>query len=119
MLTACSTVTSNYQSDGRCFGNCTDLKYALAIVQEKNCWCSNVIPNRADRKSLVDCQYPCPGYPSDYCGGDEAYGYMEVAGFTPTSTAVPASVTEPASSSVRTVPTPKLTCVPAINTPFC
>ncbi|KAL2129187.1 hypothetical protein VTI74DRAFT_8104 [Chaetomium olivicolor] len=77
----------NWQSDGRCFGNCTDLKFALAIVQGKNCWCSNLIPNSADQKPLKDCEAPCPGYPSDYCGGDGTFGYMEVGGFTPTGTA--------------------------------
>ncbi|KAK4155421.1 hypothetical protein C8A00DRAFT_41971 [Chaetomidium leptoderma] len=79
----------DWQSDGRCFGNCTTLKYALAIVKEKNCWCSNLIPNRADQKSLGNCQDPCPGYPTDFCGGDGVYGYMDVAGFSPTGTAPP------------------------------
>ncbi|KAK4248118.1 hypothetical protein C7999DRAFT_40643 [Corynascus novoguineensis] len=79
----------NWQSDGRCYGNCTDLNYALAIVQNKNCWCSNLLPNRADRKPLSDCESPCPGYPSDYCGGNGVYGYMYAGGGTPSGTAAP------------------------------
>ncbi|AEO60690.1 hypothetical protein MYCTH_2316209 [Thermothelomyces thermophilus ATCC 42464] len=92
---------SNWQSDGRCYGNCTDLNYALAIVQNKNCWCSNLVPNKADRKPLSDCQNPCPGYPSDYCGGDGVFGYMYAGGSTPTGTAAPggSATGEPSSST--------------------
>ncbi|KAK4125911.1 hypothetical protein N657DRAFT_282272 [Parathielavia appendiculata] len=94
-----------WQSDGLCFGNCTNLKYALAIIQDHNCWCSNLVPNTADQKPLTDCQMPCPGFPSDYCGGDGLFGYMQVAGFNPTGTAPPAnpSTTTPPSSSSSTV----------------
>jgi cell wall integrity and stress response component len=110
----------NWQSDGRCFGNCTDLKYAFAIVLAKNCWCSNLIPNPADQKPLVDCQNPCPGYPTDYCGGDGLFGYMEAAGATPTGTA-PAggTATKAPSSTVSTALCLKLTCVPARMPPAC
>ncbi|KAL2267006.1 hypothetical protein VTJ83DRAFT_4283 [Remersonia thermophila] len=82
-------ISSDYQSDGRCFNNCTELGYALAIVQHKNCWCSNLIPNPDDRKPLKDCQAPCPGYPFDHCGGNGVYGYLEVLGFMPSGTAEP------------------------------
>ncbi|SPQ25268.1 c9b1b778-d559-4fab-887a-925af5e54f94 [Thermothielavioides terrestris] len=93
---------SNFQSDGRCFGNCTTLKYALAIVQDHNCWCSNLIPNKADRKDLSDCENPCPGYPTDYCGGDGLFGYMSVSGFTATGTAPAGYSATPDSSSSDT-----------------
>ncbi|KAK3939882.1 hypothetical protein QBC46DRAFT_139767 [Diplogelasinospora grovesii] len=73
-----SAIQSDYQSDGRCYGNCTDANYALAIVQAKNCWCSNFIPAVGDRKSLDKCEDPCPGYPSDYCGGAGLFGYMQL-----------------------------------------
>jgi len=91
----------NWQSDGRCYGNCTDLKYALAIVQNKNCWCSNLVPNKADQKPLSDCQSSCPGYPSDYCGGDEVFGYMFAGGGSPTGTAPPggSATKEPSSTT--------------------
>ncbi|KAL2176779.1 uncharacterized protein P884DRAFT_27259 [Thermothelomyces heterothallicus CBS 202.75] len=114
---------SNWQSDGRCYGNCTDLNYALAIVQNKNCWCSNLVPNKADRKPLSDCQNPCPGYPSDYCGGDGVFGYMYAGGSTPTGTAAPggSATGEPSSSTVSTLPFPyQLTCAaPPRNMPVC
>ncbi|KAK0714902.1 hypothetical protein B0H67DRAFT_228194 [Lasiosphaeris hirsuta] len=72
-------IQSDYQSQGRCFQNCTDASFALAIVQAKNCWCSNIAPNRDTQKPLSNCENPCPGYPTDYCGGSGSFGYMELA----------------------------------------
>ena len=83
-------VISIYQSEGRCYGNCTDAGYALAIVQEKNCWCSNYIPNKADQKSEKECQESCPGYPTDFCGGIGRYGYLQLNA-EPSGTASPAN----------------------------
>ncbi|KAK4100241.1 hypothetical protein N658DRAFT_104858 [Parathielavia hyrcaniae] len=93
---------ATWQSDGRCFGNCTSMKYALAIVQDHNCWCSNLVPNTADQKPITDCQMPCPGFPTDWCGGDGVYGYMQVAGFRPTGTAPPAGSDDAPSTSPTT-----------------
>ncbi|KAL2255874.1 hypothetical protein VTK26DRAFT_2554 [Humicola hyalothermophila] len=98
-------LNSPWQSEGRCFDNCTDLQYALAIIQNHNCWCSNYIPHRADQKPLQDCQLPCPGYPSDYCGGDGVFGYLEVAGHAPSGTASPGGdtpISSPADSPSST-----------------
>lgn len=115
MLTVrANPVRSNYQSDGRCFDNCTTLSYALAIVQDKSCWCSNLIPNQADQKDIGNCKASCPGYPSDYCGGDGTFGYMEVIGFTPTGTAAAGATTKAPSSSVSTLSLLGLTCMPGM-----
>lgn len=97
--------------------NCTERANAFAIVQDKNCWCSNLIPHPNDQTSLKDCEAPCPGYPTDFCGGDGTYGYMEVGGFNPSGTA-PAvarssSTKKPSPTVSTTHPTPQVTCVPA------
>ncbi|KAK3311756.1 hypothetical protein B0H66DRAFT_609116 [Apodospora peruviana] len=79
---------SNFQSEGRCFENCTITRtYALAIVQGFNCWCSNIVPNSADEKSADDCSNPCPGYPSDWCGGADTFGYLAAKNHLPSKTA--------------------------------
>ncbi|GAB1316606.1 Cell wall integrity and stress response component 4 [Madurella fahalii] len=102
--------TSIYQSDGRCFGNCSDRSYPLAIVHEMRCWCSSLIPNSADRRPLEECQYPCPGFPSDFCGGDGVFGYMEIGEFQPSGTAPPgfglSSTEAPPSTSAGNGPPP-------------
>lgn len=96
MLTEPSIVTSDFQSDGRCNQNCTS--YAFAIVREKSCWCSNLIPNPDDQKPIADCNIPCPGYPSDLCGGINLWGYMEISANEPTGTA-PAGIGLPTSAA--------------------
>ncbi|KAK0712150.1 hypothetical protein B0T21DRAFT_72344 [Apiosordaria backusii] len=101
-------LVSNFQSMGRCLGNCTDAEYAFAIVLEKKCWCSNLIPNRADQAQISDCNYPCPGYPDDICGGKGVWGYMEVAEHKPSGTA-------PAGMGIATSQKPSTT--PSANVP--
>ncbi|KAK4460953.1 hypothetical protein QBC42DRAFT_99745 [Cladorrhinum samala] len=89
-------ILSDFQSDGRCNQNCTS--YAFAIVREKACWCSNLIPNPADQKPIDDCDIPCPGYPTDLCGGINLWGYMENVANEPTGTA-PVGIGLPTSSA--------------------
>lgn len=79
-------VTYNWQSEGRCSGNCTTAGFALAILQNFECWCSNTVPARSDQKSTDNCNTPCPGYPTDWCGGSDTYAYIAL-GKTPSSTA--------------------------------
>ncbi|KAK4143332.1 uncharacterized protein C8A04DRAFT_37527 [Dichotomopilus funicola] len=76
-----------WQSEGRCYDNCTSHNFAFGIIQNKYCWCSNLIPNKADQKPIGNCEFPCPGYPTDFCGGTDLFGYIEAAGNTPQGTA--------------------------------
>jgi len=96
-----ASVNSDYQSMGRCHDNCTALDYPLAIVQLKSCWCSNLIPNPANQKSLGNCHNPCPGYPDDFCGGSGTYGYISLPVGTIKGTAPAGSTNTKTSSSVR------------------
>ncbi|KAK4199438.1 hypothetical protein QBC40DRAFT_297565 [Triangularia verruculosa] len=95
---------SNFQSMGRCLGNCTDANYAFAILLEKKCWCSNIIPNPADQSDTSKCSYPCPGYPDDFCGGKGVWGYLEIAEHRPSGTATPGVFTT--SQKPTTTPSP-------------
>ncbi|KAK1836372.1 hypothetical protein QBC39DRAFT_85153 [Podospora conica] len=96
---------SDFQSQGRCFGNCTDMGAALAIVQWKACWCADYIPNKSDQKSVSNCKDPCPGYPDDYCGSRSSsggnFGYMVLK--KPLGEA-PAGVTNTRTSAVTSPP---------------
>ncbi|KAK4174366.1 hypothetical protein QBC36DRAFT_42352 [Triangularia setosa] len=102
-------IISDFQSMGLCSTNCTTLEYAFAIVLEKRCWCSNIIPNKADQNSISDCTYPCPGYPSDICGGKGVWGYLEIAQNKPSGTAPPGIFTtsrQPSKTASANVPAP-------------
>ncbi|KAG8412304.1 Cell wall integrity and stress response component 4 [Metarhizium acridum] len=64
-----------YQSSGKCTSTCND-KYAYAVMQSSNCWCTNYTPDTASQKD--GCSLPCPGYPFDMCGGKGRYSYVLV-----------------------------------------
>lgn len=77
LTTSSSANSSNFQSDGLCYNFCNG-DYAFAIVQEKNCWCSDYAPDTGDRVDTSECNIDCPGYPDDTCGGSGLYGYMQL-----------------------------------------
>ncbi|KAI4246174.1 MAG: hypothetical protein L6R40_002127 [Gallowayella cf. fulva] len=69
-------VSDDYQSNGKCFDTCK-ANYAFAVVQGKNCWCSNYAP--ADTASVsASCSTPCPGYPFEQCGSAQFFGYIKL-----------------------------------------
>ncbi|KAH7061193.1 Wsc4-like protein [Macrophomina phaseolina] len=69
--------TYTYQSLGHCHDKCNS-DFAYAIVQGKNCWCSNYAP--ANTEDVGNCNDACPGYPFEYCGNsdDGLYGYLKL-----------------------------------------
>ncbi|KAK7956167.1 er membrane protein [Apiospora aurea] len=71
-----SATSSIYQSDGLCRDQCTQAGTAFAIIQDKNCWCSDIQPARDVQVSTTKCNKKCSGYPDDTCGGDGLWGYM-------------------------------------------
>lgn len=90
-----------YQSNGECQTHCQG-SYAFAILQGLDCWCSNYIP--AEQVSTYDCNQPCPGFPSEWCGSTDAglYGYYLLGSSQPlgTSAGSGASSTSRSASSV-------------------
>ena len=92
------TDSSIYQSDGLCYDFCVD-DYAFAVIQGKDCWCSNYTPTKSSLVSTSECDLSCAGYPSDVCGGDNLFGYMAL-NKSPSGTASGTSTSSPTSSSV-------------------
>ncbi|KAJ5181087.1 Carbohydrate-binding WSC subgroup [Penicillium cf. griseofulvum] len=92
------SVADTFQSNGACLKTCAD--YALAIIQGKKCWCSNVAPSKGTRSETSDCDTSCPGYPADSCGSASkgVYAYVRIAGNDITSTAGPSSTSTTSSS---------------------
>ncbi|CAN8102845.1 unnamed protein product [Discula destructiva] len=117
---------STYQSDGLCYGFCNDQGYALGVVQSNNCWCSDYVPG--DTVDTSECESSCPGYPTDYCGGDDTFGYMKldaaVSGTkgatssttSTTSTSSSTSTSESSESAEKTSSSDKPTTTPAPET---
>ncbi|KAL8696661.1 MAG: hypothetical protein Q9224_002682 [Gallowayella concinna] len=109
-------VTNNYQSNGECFDTCK-ANYAFAVVQGKNCWCSDYAP--ADTASVSSsCNTPCPGYPFEQCGSGQYFGYIKLnkaavgtlgASQRQSSTSSPAEVATSNSQVVSSPTPPRLT----------
>lgn len=93
-------VTDIYQSHGACQKICRD-KYAFAIVQGNQCWCSNYAPS-LDNK---ECTEGCPGYPDEKCGNtkEKAFAYLALT-LAPSGTID--ATTKATVSSTTTVPSP-------------
>ncbi|KAH8911367.1 hypothetical protein BR93DRAFT_965163 [Coniochaeta sp. PMI_546] len=103
---------SIYQSDGLCYGFCAS-DFALAIVQDDSCWCSNFVPDKAVQVATSQCNKACPGFPDDVCGADGLYGYMLLQrqpsgtiGSDQSSTTPSSSATKTAGGATSTTDTP-------------
>ncbi|KAH8198763.1 hypothetical protein TruAng_007083 [Truncatella angustata] len=122
LTTSSSANSSNFQSDGLCYNFCNG-DYAFAIVQEKNCWCSDYAPDTGDRVDTSECNIDCPGYPDDTCGGSGLYGYMQLgkaaagtSGGSKSTTAAATSTTQDSTGTTvgkATSTTPSTTASPS------
>ncbi|CAI8508262.1 unnamed protein product [Hanseniaspora opuntiae] len=71
-----STDSNTFMSNGLCMSQCQGYKYA--IVQQKQCWCSDDDPENV--VSVSNCDEICPGYKYENCGsGTTYYGWLRVA----------------------------------------
>lgn len=86
-MTFCATVntastqgnSSIYQSDGLCRDFCTASNNAYAVLKDSNCWCSDYTPANSIQVNTNRCNQPCPGFPSDTCGGNGVWGYIKLS----------------------------------------
>jgi len=68
-----------YQTLGLCNDHCQG-KFAYAVLQWQECWCSNDKPS--ETVDVEDCNQTCPGYPDQKCGNKGAglYSYVPLDG---------------------------------------
>ncbi|KAF3767574.1 hypothetical protein M406DRAFT_253841 [Cryphonectria parasitica EP155] len=114
--------SSIYMSEGLCYDQCNDEGYALAVLQDEDCWCADYVPDSDDQVDTSKCDTACPGYPSDYCGGDDLYGYLALdaavsgtSGGT-SSTATSTSTTHTSSTAKTTTTSDTPTVVTSVQT---
>lgn len=102
-----STDSTIYQSKGNCEKYCND-DYAFAILQGKNCWCSNLVPASGANTDPSKCNEGCPGYPADPCGSntDDLFAYIEMSLNMPSGTATLSSSSSSTTTSASSVSTP-------------
>ncbi|OAQ72023.1 WSC domain-containing protein [Pochonia chlamydosporia 170] len=66
---------SVFLSQSFCIDQCKG-GFAYAVVKETSCWCTNDAP--ASTVASNKCNFPCPGYPVDACGGQGYFTYILV-----------------------------------------
>jgi cell wall integrity and stress response component len=78
-------VTEQFMSNGACQTHCQGA-FAFAVIQGSSCWCSNYIP--ALQQSTYNCNDPCPGFPSEWCGSTDTdlFAYFLLAAGVPLGT---------------------------------
>ncbi|OAT03696.1 WSC domain-containing protein [Blastomyces gilchristii SLH14081] len=70
-----------WQSTGHCQQICVrSQKPVMALFSGSNCYCGDQIPRESDKTKMSACNSPCDGWPSDTCGGEEAF-HVLLTGF--------------------------------------
>lgn len=71
------TLQSDVQhvSGGKCGLYCQKLKYDVMGLHAGQCYCGYVYPPKSDEAKDDECNYPCPGYGSEPCGGLDTDAY--------------------------------------------
>ncbi|KAJ5459875.1 uncharacterized protein N7458_001427 [Penicillium daleae] len=121
--------TNSYQAYGACLNSCSKGGYKIAVLSKGNhCACSNAVPPDSAKVSDDKCNTACPGYPTDYCGGDDVYMVLSTgqyvvsesdggAATTPTAaTAAGGIIVAATNVNPTTVPTSILTAPGAMIT---
>ncbi|PYI02537.1 WSC-domain-containing protein [Aspergillus sclerotiicarbonarius CBS 121057] len=64
-----STGTYQFQSQGYCQQVCTKQNQPIFALHNGNkCYCGDQLPPPETKVSSTQCQTPCSGFPSEYCG---------------------------------------------------
>ncbi|KAF3390409.1 hypothetical protein F1880_009143 [Penicillium rolfsii] len=111
--------TNAFQSYGQCVNQCSTDNYKIAILSHgDHCSCSNAVPPASAKVSNDKCDTVCPGFPTDYCGGNGTYmvlstGETAVSGSDDGAATTPAAATAAGGIVVAaTTSTPTTTTVP-------
>ncbi|PYH48045.1 uncharacterized protein BP01DRAFT_389353 [Aspergillus saccharolyticus JOP 1030-1] len=68
--------SSPYQTRGMCQSLCEKENGYFMALQDESCWCGSQPPSFGSMGGT--CNTPCPGYPTDTCGGDGTYSVWEL-----------------------------------------
>ncbi|KAI6245797.1 hypothetical protein HI914_06205 [Erysiphe necator] len=89
--------SQTFNSIGSCSTLCLGKRAEAMAMQDSDCYCGSSLP---PTNAIIDdskCSIPCPGYPSDLCGGVNAFSVY----LTGLSAAVPNADSSPSPSSSK------------------
>jgi cell wall integrity and stress response component len=92
-------------SNGNCTNHCSDIgSYAFAVIQYKDCYCSDLIPR--EQVPIGGCQVDCPGYGEENCGSKDNGLFIYIQNGQPSGTAPGPSSAQPTSTTVSSTAPP-------------
>ncbi|KAF5659573.1 hypothetical protein FHETE_9357 [Fusarium heterosporum] len=62
-----------FNTPGMCVEYCKAKEMNVSFLQNKSCFCSLKYPAKAAMVHDNQCNTPCPGYPAQACGGQDAF----------------------------------------------
>lgn len=103
--------SQTFNSIGSCSTLCSGKKAEAMAMQDSDCYCGSTLPPTNAQIDDSKCSIPCPGYPSDTCGGVNAFSVY----LTGLSAAVPNADTS-SSTSLPNKPSPSTSAPPSVVT---
>ncbi|KAK1144862.1 hypothetical protein N8T08_004875 [Aspergillus melleus] len=95
---------STFQSLGMCQSHCGKQDFSVYGVKGDRCWCGDKLPPVSAKVSQKECNEPCPGFPSDTCGGDDVWTIIYDSSTDPEHSKPQSSSSEPKPSSSTSEP---------------
>ncbi|KAF4984878.1 hypothetical protein FZEAL_31 [Fusarium zealandicum] len=74
--TAEEQYTDEYLNVGSCAEFCRDEQKLLSVTHKSECFCADTLPAASSLVRDEQCNFSCPGWPKEACGGIEAYSVM-------------------------------------------
>lgn len=103
--------SQTFNSIGSCSTLCLGKKAEAMAMQDSDCYCGSSLPPTNALTDDSKCSIPCPGYPSDLCGGVSAFSVY----LTGLSAAVP-NADSPSSTSSSSKPSTTTSVPPSVVT---
>ncbi|KAJ4258179.1 hypothetical protein NW762_008324 [Fusarium torreyae] len=67
-----------FVSPGSCGNVCKKKRSPVAILHLAKCYCADTYPPKGALVKDDKCDWPCPGYPYEACGGKDAYSVLNL-----------------------------------------
>ncbi|KAL1988689.1 hypothetical protein VTN96DRAFT_8389 [Rasamsonia emersonii] len=123
--------TNTFQSQSACMTTCLRQGNPIAAVKGTECFCGDAPPPSGDKVPDTECNTLCAGYPTDICGGTNAYtvlsspqedllfmsGTLTAPPHTPTATTLLGGIIVDGDGSVSALGVPSSTPVVASSVP--
>ncbi|POS83042.1 hypothetical protein EPUL_006076, partial [Erysiphe pulchra] len=104
--------SQTFNSIGSCSTLCLGKKAEAMAMQDSDCYCGPTLPPINAITDDSKCSIPCPGYPSDLCGGVNAFSVY----LTGLSAAVPNAESPSSTSASPIKPTMTTSLPPSVVT---